>query len=81
MGFIFVPSVAFNSRVKKAGVELAPETPTATSRALRSATELTGTACQSSTMAVSALGDPNQLNLTVVARLLGAEQRLDGVLF
>ena len=64
MGFIFVPRVAFNSRVKKAGVELAPETPTATSRALRSATELTGTACQSSTMAVSALGDPNQLNLT-----------------
>ena len=64
MGFIFVPSVAFNSRVKKAGVELAPETPTVTSYVLRSATELTGTVCQMRTMAVSELGEPSQLNLT-----------------
>src|SRR5262249_38610763 len=38
MRFIFVPSIAFISRVKKAGVELAPETPTVTSCVVRSAT-------------------------------------------
>ena len=64
IGFILVPSVALSSRLKKAGVELAPETPTATSRALSSAIEFTGTVCQSSTIAVSELGEPSQLNFT-----------------
>src|SRR5215472_12213507 len=77
MGFIFVPSIAFISRVKKAGVELAPETPTVTSCVVRSATELIGTVCQMRTMAVSELGEPRPIELDgVVACLLRAEQRL-----
>ena len=62
MTFILVPRVALNRRAKNAGVELAPDAPMMVSRVRKSSSEKTGTVLPTSTMAVSTLGVPSQLN-------------------
>src|ERR1700692_3780600 len=62
MTFILVPSVALKRRAKNAGVALAPDAPLNVSRVRKSSSEKTGTVFPTSTIAVSTLGVPSQLN-------------------